>query len=381
MGVHGRVWRALVWFIVVFVATLSARYVRAEDTTSPATKPASPDAAYYVIPIKDEVAEGISDAFAKALDAARAAKATHVLLVLDTPGGLVAEMHAMLELMAAAPEFHFVALVHNAGSAGAVLAMSCPDVVITPSGAMGAAAMVGLPRDEILRMKMESYNAAKVRAAVEAAGHEVLLARGMMEPGLEIVAITGRDGQRRIVNAQEARKNAKAHGKNFKLADGASMKTLKAKGTLISLAPEEAVNLGVARGILQTGQRARSSDTTFPLDDIAPLIGLSSWKQVGTAEPMMRKFRANVARENYLAEHKHELDQLDAKIKSLQQNANGLQSQINEQQVNIEQLPNSARPSAQARIGSLQDRLSETLGEINTLTRRRKEILAGPPKK
>jgi len=102
---------------------------------------------------------------------------------------------------------------------------------------------------------------------------------------------------------------------------------------------------------------------------------------VGTAEPMMRKFRTTIARENYLAEHKQELDQLDAKIKSLQQNANGLQSQINEQQAGIEQLPNSARPSAQARIGSLQDRLSETLGEINTLTKRRKEILAGPPKK
>jgi len=88
----------------------------------------------------------------------------------------------------------------------------------------------------------------------------------------------------------------------------------------------------------------------------------------------MRKFRTTIARENYLAEHKQELDQLDAKIKSLQQNANGLQSQINEQQAGIEQLPNSARPSAQARIGSLQDRLSETLGEINTLTKRRIEV-------
>jgi hypothetical protein len=290
-------------------------------------------------------------------------------------------MHAMLELVAASPEFHFVALVHNAGSAGAVLAMACPDVVITPSGAMGAAAMVGLPRDEILKMKIQSYNAAKVRAAVEAAGHDVLLARGMMEPGLEIVAITARDGRRRIVDHQEVRKNAKAKGKNFKLADGASMKTLKEKGTLISLAPEEAIDLGVARGILQTGQRARSSDMTFPLDDIAPLIGLSSWKQVGSAEPMMRKFRANVARENYLAAHKEELNQLDAKIKSLQQNANDLQSQVNEQQANIEQLPNSARPSAYARIGSLQERVGQTLAEINALTKRRKEILAGPPKK
>jgi len=363
-------------------ALLSLLLLFATITRALAAPSTQPDAqpTYYVIPIAGGVVEGMSDAFAKALEAARAAKATHVLLVLDTPGGLVDEMNAMLELMAASKEFQFVALVDNAGSAGAVLAMACPDIVITPSGAMGAAAMVGLPKDATLRMKIESYNAAKVRAAVEAAGHDVLIARGMMEPGLELRRIV-RDGKSRIVDPEELRRTGEARGRKFKLPDGAKMSTLKDRGKLISLTPAEAVELGVARGIVQTSQRPGANDVRYPLDDIPPLIGLAAWKQVGSAEPMMRKLRAAVEREAHLTEHKQELDDIDAKAKSLQQTANSLQDQINQQQAAIEDLPNNARGAARGRITTLQNQLNATLDEIRQLNNRKKEILRGPKAK
>ena len=371
----------VVGFIVLTWASAASR--GSTPSTEPSAAESGEEATYYVIPIikKVTIEEGTADRFSKALDAARAAKASHVLLVLDTPGGRVDEMNRMLELMAAsATEFRFVALVHNAGSAGAILAMSCPDVVITPSGAMGAAAMVGLPDDARLRMKIESYNLAKVRAAVEAAGQDLLIARGMMEPGLHLVQITSRTGERRIVDAEEVGKQAKARGKKAKLPDGAKMATLKNKGTLISLAPEEALELGVVRGIVQTSQRPRTSDIDLPLDEVGPLLGYAKWREVGSAEPMMRKYRAGLARQDHLDAHAKDLREIEAELRRLQERAVSLQNQISNEQANIENLPNSARPAAHNRIAGWQAQLATVHDQIKTLNKRKREITAGPPK-
>ena len=376
--------RAAGVFALVLLGGMTA-LSRGQDAS--ATRPTAAidagEATYYVIPIIKHVTieEGTAERFSKALDAARAAKASHVLLVLDTPGGRVDEMNLMLELMAAsASEFKFVALVHNAGSAGAVLAMSCPDVVITPSGAMGAAAMVGLPDDARLRMKIESYNLAKVRAAVDAAGHDVLIARGMMEPGLRLAEVTARNGDHRIVDTDEIGKQAKAHGKKAKLPDGAKIRTLKEKGTLISLTPDEALQLGVVRGIVQTSQRPRTSDIDLPLDEVGPLLGLEKWREVGSAEPMMRKYRAGLAMQEHKEAHADELQKIEGEIRRLQDRAESLQGQINSEQANIENLTNSARPSAMNRIRTLQSQLGSVNGQINALNKRKREINAGPPK-
>ena len=382
MGLGRRAGWALAFVLVIWTAK-SARGADAPSTKPAATGADAAEATYYTIPIikKATIEEGTAERFSKALDAARAAKASHVLLVLDTPGGRVDEMNLMLELMAASSsEFKFAALVHNAGSAGAVLAMSCPDVVITPSGAMGAAAMVGLPDDARLRMKIESYNLAKVRAAVEAAGHDVLIARGMMEPGLRLAEVTSRDGERRIVDPEEVGKQAKARGKKAKLPDGAKIRTLKEKGTLISLTPDEALELGVVRGIVQTSQRPRTSEIDLPLDEVGPLLGYEKWREVGSAEAMMRKYRAGLAAQDHKAAHARELQKIEGEIRQLQERAASLQGQINSEQANIENLPNSARPPALNRINGWQAQLATINGQINALNKRKRQINAGPPK-
>ena len=377
------------WVVGLLSLICSAAAATSRGADVPSTIPAASggnsaaEATYYTIPIIKQVTieEGTAERFSKALDAARAAKASHVLLVLDTPGGRVDEMNLMLELMAAsATELKFVALVHNAGSAGAVLAMSCPDVVITPSGAMGAAAMVGLPDDARRRMKFESYALAKVRAAVEAAGNDVLIARGMMEPGLRLAEVTSRDGARRIVDPDEVGKQAKARGKKAKLPDGAKIRTLKEKGTLISLTPDEALELGVVRGIVQTSQRPRTSDIDLPLDEVGPLLGFERWREVGSAEAMMRKYRAGLAAQDHKAAHAHELQKIEGELRQLQERAASLQGQINSEQANIENLPNSARPSAMNRINAWQAQLTTINGQINALNKRKRDINAGPPK-
>jgi uncharacterized coiled-coil protein SlyX len=95
---------------------------------------------------------------------------------------------------------------------------------------------------------------------------------------------------------------------------------------------------------------------------------------------MMRKFRAAVAREQHLADHRQELEQMDARLRTLQQTAGNLEGQIATERGAIEALPNNARAGAHNRIASLQNQLRVVADEIAALTRRRKEILSGPPK-
>ena len=78
------------------------------------------------------------------LDAAKRAKATVVVLDIDGPGGQVVEMQNMVKVLLEAQVggMRIVALPRDAFSAWSILALSCKEILVTPTSRMGAAVSI-----------------------------------------------------------------------------------------------------------------------------------------------------------------------------------------------------------------------------------------------
>lgn len=78
------------------------------------------------------------------LDAAQRAKATVVVLDIDGPGGQILEMQNMVKVLLEAQVggMRIVALPRDAFSAWSIVALSCKEILVTPTSRMGAAVSI-----------------------------------------------------------------------------------------------------------------------------------------------------------------------------------------------------------------------------------------------
>src|SRR5439155_135348 len=96
---------------------------------------------YVVLPLRGAIGEDVTaDALRAGLDQARAANPKFVILAIDSPGGSIAEMAQMTDLIIdASKDMQIIAYVKSAYSAAAVIAMCCRQVYMKPEGVIGAA--------------------------------------------------------------------------------------------------------------------------------------------------------------------------------------------------------------------------------------------------
>jgi len=154
------------------------------------TRSAHDGSPYVLIPVFGVIGKDITaDALHAGLAKAVAAKASRIILVIDSPGGRIDQMCEMVDdLLPVSQKVEVVAYVKTAYSAAAVIAMCCPHVYLTPDGVIGAAVPFRMtnngPAD--VDAKFRSGFEAKIRASAAQGGHADLLIRGMSEPDLEI---------------------------------------------------------------------------------------------------------------------------------------------------------------------------------------------------
>ena len=249
---------------VVFVisshgATLRTRFPRSQIKTI--TRETKEGPAYCKLPILGSIGDFGDDqfvtakSFRAALREARKVKPDYVVLVIDSGGGDVAEMEEIIAAIVEADDLHFVAYVEKALSAGAVIAMACPEIVMAPGGIIGAAVPYkvgpdGTPKN--IEEKFQSAIRASFRRAANTGGHPSLLVRGMMETDLELT-IVHRDGKPLVVDARS----------------GSRGTPLKRRGEILTLTADEAVACGLARGI---------ADSVY---DIKTHFILAEWHETG----------------------------------------------------------------------------------------------------
>lgn len=212
----------------------------AEPLQPPANVAAA--ATYCPVPLIGVIGKEVTAASVKAaLGEARVDKADYVLLIIDSPGGAVAEAEAILDLLNVNRDLNLVAYVRQALSAGAIIAMACPTIVMTPNATIGAAVPFkmgpkGTP--QVIEEKFQSVLRARCRASAEQAGHSPLLIDGMMDADV-VLSTTTDNGKPVVVQGMPASSNL-----------------LKPRGKILTLTSTEAAACGLSSGTSATPEGA-----------------------------------------------------------------------------------------------------------------------------
>lgn len=213
----------------------TAPAVPAESGAAPAVEaaPAAPaPVKVVVIPVRDQIAEPLLYVLRRGLKEANANGAGAVVLDMETPGG---SLGVALDIMEALDKFNGTTITYvdkEAISAGAIISTVTDEIHFAPGGVIGAAAAVqstGEDIGETMKLKLNSYLRAKVRAFSEGKGHR----------GEVISAMIDKDYELKIGDA-----------------------VIKAKGELLSLTDTEAAKAygDPARPLLSAGTHATIDD-------------------------------------------------------------------------------------------------------------------------
>jgi membrane-bound serine protease (ClpP class) len=142
-----------------------------------------------VVPIKGEISKAQFFFLRRALKEAEAAKADAVILDMDTYGG---ELDAAVDMRGALFSTSIPTITYidtNAGSAGALLALSTKRIFMAPVSAIGAAAPVtsgGQDLPSTMQDKVVSYFSAYFSSAAQKNGYDPNIAQAFISKDVEV---------------------------------------------------------------------------------------------------------------------------------------------------------------------------------------------------
>lgn len=194
-----------------------------------------------VVPIQGMIEAGNSHLVRRAVQVAKEAGAKLIVFELDTPGGRVDNA---LEISKAIEEAGIptVAYVTRwAMSAGALIALSCDSIVMTPGSSIGAAEPV-VPEQEAHQEKYVAAIRAEFQARAEKKKYPRLLAMAMVDREVEVWWVEV-DGEKALMMPEEMER-ARREGKKVK-----EVLTVNPSGKLLCLTAEDAVQFGLAKRI------------------------------------------------------------------------------------------------------------------------------------
>jgi membrane-bound serine protease (ClpP class) len=142
-----------------------------------------------VIPVKGEISKAQFFFLRRGLKAAEAAKADAVILDMDTYGGGLDSATDMLQALLGTSIPTITYVDSNAGSAGALVALSTRRIYMAPVSAIGAAAPVmegGQDLPSTMKDKVVSYFSARARSAAEKNGYNPDIADAFISTDTEV---------------------------------------------------------------------------------------------------------------------------------------------------------------------------------------------------
>ncbi len=147
----------------------------------------------YVIPIKGEISDARFYFLRRALKEAERNNASAVVLEMDTYGGELKACVKMQEALASVKCRTISYINPNAGSAGALIALSTREIYMAPISAIGASAPVnsgGEDLSETMKDKTVSYFSRYFRSVAERNGHNPDLAEAFINREKPVVSGT-----------------------------------------------------------------------------------------------------------------------------------------------------------------------------------------------
>lgn len=204
----------------------------------------------YVIPIKGVIDLGLSGFVKRALEEAKENGASAVIFEIDTFGGRVdatVDICSYIEELGPIPTFAYV--LGEAWSAGALIALASKSIIMTPGSSIGSAEprISGMGSQQPTDEKTVSALRAKFKSIAEQNEHPGNLAMGMVDKDIELKKISIKGKTEIVTNEELQERKTKFRERDIKI-----IKTISAKGKLLNLTAEEALNLKLADKILST---------------------------------------------------------------------------------------------------------------------------------
>lgn len=142
----------------------------------------------YQFEIHEEIGPAMSRLTESAIKEAEEKKADYILVDMNTYGGLVLDGDNIRTALLKTKIPTIVFVCNNAASAGALIAIACDSIYMTPGSTIGAASVVN-GEGELMPEKYQSYMRKKMRATAEETGRNPLIAEGMTDENLVIDSI------------------------------------------------------------------------------------------------------------------------------------------------------------------------------------------------
>lgn len=150
----------------------------------------------WVIPIEGEISGATAQYVRARVELANEERPLALLFEIDTPGGRVTAMEDIVDSILSDAEVPTLAVVRNAFSAGALIAMSAQQLAMLPGSSIGAAMPVAVnPVGAVSAVDAKTTSAMRgmFRSVAEARGRNVLLAEAMVDMNIDVpgLATTG----------------------------------------------------------------------------------------------------------------------------------------------------------------------------------------------
>ena len=199
----------------------------------------SDHALVYVINIRNEIGNGLRVYIDNGIKQASEAEADAIIFDVHTPGGAVGAARDIIDAIQRT-ELPTIAYVNTeAISAGAMISLSCDQIVMRHGGAIGDSAPVSIQGEE-LSEKAVSYVRGKIRATAERGGRNPDIAAAMVDKRLYLVRFI--DGEIITLREEEYIERKDLGEEMDIIASGGP------EGELLTLTTEEALEYNLADG-------------------------------------------------------------------------------------------------------------------------------------
>ena len=231
----------------------------------------SDHALVYVINIRNEIGNGLRVYIDNGIKQASEAEADAIIFDVHTPGGAVGAARDIIDAIQRT-ELPTIAYVNTeAISAGAMISLSCDQIVMRHGGAIGDSAPVSIQGEE-LSEKAVSYVRGKIRATAERGGRNPDIAAAMVDKRLYLVRFI--DGEIITLREEEYIERKDLGEEMDIIASGG------AEGELLTLTTEEALEYNLADG---------EADTVEDLLGMYQIVEVDGERKVLTTEGIAQK--------------------------------------------------------------------------------------------
>ncbi len=174
----------LVAVVVALVVALASPVARAQANL--------PTDAVWIVPIDTEITPATAQFVRSRVARANDARPLAVLFRIDTPGGSVAAMQEIVDVILSEARVPTLAVVENAFSAGALIAMAAEQLAMLPGSSIGAALPITVTPTGVnpVEEKFSSALRGQFRSVAEARGRNARVAEGMVDERIEIPGVS-----------------------------------------------------------------------------------------------------------------------------------------------------------------------------------------------